>query len=652
MDEKPTTENKPLYNSRIIDNYIKLIKRNYNHINVGELLRHAGIEPYQVADQGHWFTQNQVNRFQEKLSNLTNNMQIAREAGRFGASPESSGAMRQFFLGMVGPANAYAVISKGAKSFTRSTTYKSQKLSPNKVEITVTPNEGVKEKRFQCENRIGYLEAIAMMFGNKVPQIKHTDCIFRGGNACRYVISWEKQLSDVFKLVRNLAALFLLPASIGLGVYLPFHPWVVLFSSYVIILLVLSLLSTIREKSELTSSLGNLRYSTDQLVEQININYNNARMTSEIGQAISSHTNSGSILFQFVQIFKKRLNYDRCMILMADKEQKRLLYRAGYGYSEKQLKLLNNIAFSLDRPNAKGVFVNSFKEKKPFLINNVSSIEDDLSLKSLAFAKKLGSQSFICCPVIAAGESIGLLAVDNVKSKKALVQSDMSLLIGLASVLGISIRNADLLEAKERQFRSILQVLAASIDARDPMTSGHSEKVTEFAIGICNELDLSNEFCEMIRVAALLHDYGKIGIPDTILKKPGKLTDEEYEIVKTHAEKTKRILNQINFEGIFSQVPDIAGSHHEKIDGSGYPGSLEGDAIPLGARIIAVADFFEAITARRHYRGPLPLKKAFEMLQAESGKTFDPKIVRAFLRYYAKIHAGEPDYRISMMQVS
>lgn len=652
MKDRPAIEKTPLYNSRIIDNYIKLIKRNYDHIHVGELLQYAEIEPYQVADQGHWFTQRQVNRFQEKLSKLTNNIQIAREAGRFGASPESSGAMRQFFLGMVGPANAYAMISKGASNFTRSTTYKSRKISPNKVEITVTPKKGVKEKRFQCENRIGYLEAIAMMFGNKLPQVKHSDCVFRGENACRYIISWEKQPSDVFKRIRNFAAVILLSASIGLGVYLPFHPWLVLFSSYIIILLILSLLSINREKSELMSGLGNLRYSTDQLVEQININYNNARMTSEIGQAISSHTNSGSILFKFVQIFKKRLDYDRCMILMADKEKKRLLYRAGYGYSENQLKVLNGIAFSLDRPNAKGVFVISFSEKKPFLINNVSSIEDDLSLKSLAFAKKLGSQSFICCPVIADGESIGLLAVDNVRSKKALVQSDMSLLIGLASVLGISIKNADLLEARERQFRSILQVLAASIDARDPMTSGHSEKVTEFAIGICNELDLSEEFCEMIRVAALLHDYGKIGIPDTILKKPGKLTDEEYEIVKTHAEKTKRILNQINFEGTFSQVPDIAGSHHEKIDGSGYPASLTGDEIPLGARIIAVADFFEAITARRHYRGPIPLKKAFEMLQAESGKTFDARIVNAFLNYYAKIHAGEPGYRNTMMRVS
>ena len=146
----------------------------------------------------------------------------------------------------------------------------------------------------------------------------------------------------------------------------------------------------------------------------------------------------------------------------------------------------------------------------------------------------------------------------------------------------------------------------------------------------------------MIRVAALLHDYGKIGVPDAILKKPGNLDSTEFEIVKTHAEKTKRILNQISFEGIYCQVPEIAGCHHEKIDGSGYPNGLKDDDIPLGAKIIAVADFFEAVTAKRHYRDPISLEKAFKMLESESGIHFDPNVVDAFFKYYLKTYAEEP----------
>jgi len=218
----------------------------------------------------------------------------------------------------------------------------------------------------------------------------------------------------------------------------------------------------------------------------------------------------------------------------------------------------------------------------------------------------------------------------------------MSLLMGIASVIGISIQNAELLAARGRQLNSILQVLAASIDARDSLTAGHSEKVTEYAQGICSELGLSRDYCEMIRVASLLHDYGKIGVPDAILKKKGRLTAEEYEIVKTHSEKTRKILKQIHFEGIYCQVPDIAGAHHERIDGNGYPQGLMGKDIPLGARIIAVADYFEAITAKRHYRDPMKLEDAFLSLHEQIGKYFEKRIVEAFMAYYTKTFLYKP----------
>jgi len=150
----------------------------------------------------------------------------------------------------------------------------------------------------------------------------------------------------------------------------------------------------------------------------------------------------------------------------------------------------------------------------------------------------------------------------------------------------------------------------------------------------------------MMRVAALLHDYGKIGIRDSILMKNGKLSIEEREEIKAHVEKTKKILEQINFEGIYKEVPDIAGSHHEKMDGSGYPNGFRGEEIPFGARILAVADFFEAITSKRHYRNSMPLEIAFGLLEKESGKHFDKEVVEAFIRYYHKKSAWVPEEEI------
>jgi HD-GYP domain-containing protein (c-di-GMP phosphodiesterase class II) len=221
-----------------------------------------------------------------------------------------------------------------------------------------------------------------------------------------------------------------------------------------------------------------------------------------------------------------------------------------------------------------------------------------------------------------------------VKTKRSLLQRDIDLIMLLSPQIGISIQNAMVTDLKERQFNSILEVLASSIDARDPLTAGHSERVTRFAMGICNELDLSKEYSEMVRVASLLHDYGKIGIKDSILKKPGSLTPDEYREIKTHASRTREILEKIEFEGIYKEVPDIAASHHEKWDGTGYPQGLKGTEIPLGARVLAVADVFEAITSWRHYRGPMPLEDAYKVLISEKNKHFDASIVDAFFRYY------------------
>jgi HD-GYP domain-containing protein (c-di-GMP phosphodiesterase class II)/Tfp pilus assembly protein PilZ len=409
-----------------------------------------------------------------------------------------------------------------------------------------------------------------------------------------------------------------------------------------------------KEKSEILKNVGGIKDSTDQLLDQVNRNYNNALMANEIGQAISnqanfkhleqsidSASNIDGILTDVIKILQKRLDYDRGFILLATADRTKLAFRAGYGYSEKHQEMLKGTAFHLNNPQSKGMFVVAFHKQEPILINDLNELSHNLSQRSLQLAKALDVHSFICCPIICDGESIGILAADNIRSKRPLLHSDLTLLMGIAPVIGISIRNADLLNARRKQFHSILQTLAKSIDARDPMTAGHSEKVTDYALGICEELEQPQDFCEMIRVASLLHDYGKIAVPDAILKKPGRLSSEEYQIVKTHSQKTREILDQINFEGIYKCVPEVASGHHEKLDGTGYPNGLKGDQIPLGSKIIAVADFFEAITAKRHYREPMPLKVAFQILREESGTHFEEDIIEALIRHFEKNHVQD-----------
>src|SRR6056297_667657 len=248
MPNASSKKEEPLYNSRIINSYIKLIKRKYPSVNIREMLDYAAMKPQEVDDQGHWFTQTQVDRFYEQAVALTGNENIAREAGRYAASPDSIGAMRQYVLGLSTPAKVYELIGKTTQNFTRSSKYESNLISPNKVEIVVSPYQGTKEKPFQCENRKGFFEAIVMVFNNKPPQIEHPECIFRGDKVCRYIITWEKNFNTYYKILRNYLLLFMLLIALGSLALLPFKSWALLMAALAVGMLSATLIGEYMDK--------------------------------------------------------------------------------------------------------------------------------------------------------------------------------------------------------------------------------------------------------------------------------------------------------------------------------------------------------------------------------------------------------------------
>ena len=630
-----------LYNTRVINVWVDFLELKYPNVNIDDVLDYAQIRKHELADQGHWLTQEQVDKFYERVLFHTNNPNISREAGRHFSKPGVIGFLWQYMFGQIGPAKVYELVAKASKSYAISSSYFFTKINPNKVQIVSKPNKGVKEKKYQCENRTGIFEAIAQGYTHRLPTIEHPECIFKGGKVCKYIISWKKSYSEVFNNILLLSFLISFIALLFIF-FLNSDFAISLLPVFVILNLVLFIIRYFVKIKEININLNILRDTADKLVEQVNINYNNTVLTNEINQTISVHSNLDDVLNNIANITKNRLSFDRGFILLKNEDNSRLALRAGYGYTPEQIANIPDKGFHLNAHESQGIFVTSFREQKPFLINDIDEIKHTLSERSMEFVKKVKTKSFICCPIINNQESLGIIAVDNVNSKQPLIQSDLTLMMSIASIIGISIRNAALIESKVRQFNSILFVLAASIDARDFLTAGHSEKVMDFSIGICNELGLSKEYTEMIRISALLHDYGKIGVPDAILKKSGKLSQEEYKEIQDHSAKTRTILERISFEGIYTQIPEIAGCHHEKLDGSGYPKGLRGEEIPLGARIIAVADFFEAITAKRHYREPMQINDAMELLTKEADIRLDGKIIKAFKRFYSKKYGWTP----------
>ena len=255
-----------------------------------------------------------------------------------------------------------------------------------------------------------------------------------------------------------------------------------------------------------------------------------------------------------------------------------------------------------------------------------------------SFDRKTGyvTRQILCVPLLnSKNEAMGVIQVIN-KRKGTFSAEDRDLLTSVSCVVAIAIENAMLFEENEQQFRSLLDALAASIDARDSLTAGHSRRVAVIARGIATELDFNEQDIDLLEVAAILHDYGKIGVDDKVLKKEGRLDEDEYAHMKQHAEMSFGILDRIRFSRRYSGVPLIAASHHENLDGSGYPRGLKAHAIPFMAKILSVADVFEALTANRHYRKGMQVDRSLAIIDQEVGKKFEGLVVDALRRYLAK----------------
>jgi class 3 adenylate cyclase len=447
----------PLYNSSIINIFVEYIKKRRPDVDLDSILRYAGITTYQLEDQGHWFSQRQTDRFYEILSQKAGDPNISRKVGRYAASSKASGVIRQYALGLMSPISVYLLIEKVYATMSRGATVKARKLSPYKVEIVSTPNPGVDEKPYQCENRIGTFESVAKLFTDKFSRIEHPKCFHRGDDCCQYIITWKKNPSFIFKWASNYFILISIIASIILFFVLPSTPWAFFVLSLAFLNTFLVAFSKHFDKKELTKTITNQGDVAKNHLDEINIRYNNALLVQEIGQATSMALGIEKQLQSTIDAMERRLDFDRGGIWLTNDDKTLLVYKVGYGYKREIEKLLKTTYFHLDRPEAKGVVAQAFKQQKPYLVNDISEIERDLSKKSLEFIKQTGAQSFICLPIVYEGESLGVILVDNIRSKKPLTQSDMSLLMGIGPQIGVSIHNIisyqRLQESKEREQR-------------------------------------------------------------------------------------------------------------------------------------------------------------------------------------------------------
>jgi PAS domain S-box-containing protein len=550
-----------LYNSRIAKNYLDYLSKFHPDVSVDSILYYAGMTPYEVEDPAHWFNQKQIDDLHEILVQETGDPNISRAAGRYTASGGGFGAAKQYVLGLMSPVASYLLTEKYYPIFVRGTVVKARKVGPVTVEIVSRPNPGVDEKPYQCENRTGTFEAIAKLFTDKFATVEHPECFHKGDRHCRYVITWEKTPALVWKRIRNYVILLA-------GLFSLILFWFMQPPAWGVVVLILALVSAgvsgyaqYLEKKELTQTIEAQKSTSENEILESNIRYNHASLIQEIGQVTSKILAVDDLLRSVVSVMEKRLDFDRGMIMLANEEKTQLYYSAGYGHTAEQEKFLCQLKFNLDNPESKGLFIRAMKETKPLLVNNIEDIKDTLSPRSLEFAKRMGGKSLICVPIIYERDSLGILAVDNIKSKTPLQKSDMNFLMGIASQLAISIMNArsfKKVQESENKYRELVETansIILRVDTRGRIT--FSNVFAQRFFGYAEKEMLGINAAQIILPARRANDQGLESLTASLRKDPVRPVVSENETERKNKEKVwiawtyKPIYNA---EGSFKEI--------------------------------------------------------------------------------------------------
>jgi len=337
-----------------------------------------------------------------------------------------------------------------------------------------------------------------------------------------------------------------------------------------------------------------------------------------ITRNISKEIELNSLLITIMDEVKKALKADRCTVFIIDKEKNEIWSKVAHGEEEIRFPVYLGIAGHvaktgevLNIPDAysDSRFNPDIDKQTGYHTNNMLTFPMRNKLK----------------------EIIGIFQVLN-KYEGAFTKEDENLLDVISTIAATQVENALLYEEQKKTLDSFVETLASTIDARDPLTAGHSSRIALYSDEIAKIINLSHKKREVLRYAALLHDFGKIAVREEVLYKNGRLTIEEYCKIQEHPAYTKSILEKINFSRDFKDVPQIAAAHHEKIDGTGYPDGLAGDQIPFESRILSVVDVFDALTSKRHYRDRMDFFNVMDNMKKNVGNQFDDEIFDAFIK--------------------
>ena len=339
----------------------------------------------------------------------------------------------------------------------------------------------------------------------------------------------------------------------------------------------------------------------------------------EVSKKVGSMPRLTQLLEKIIEMTQKTLNASAASILLFGDSEQELFFEVASGPVGNILKQVKvNIQYSIAGHVA--------STGKPLIVNDVA--RNPNFHRNIDEITGFSTRSVICAPLIVHRKIMGVIEVINKLDGSDFNDQDLLAVVSVAATAAMAIENTKLNKNMLDAYNSTISTLAATIDAKDPYTRGHSQRVLEHALSGCKFLALSPEEIETLEYASVLHDIGKIAIDTRILNKPDVLTTSEWNIMHEHSAIGANMLKEIPF---LEKASELVLHHHERYDGKGYPEGLKGKEIPIGARLIAVADAFDTMITNRSYRPALTLDYSIGELRACAGTQFCPTAVEAFI---------------------
>ena len=354
-----------------------------------------------------------------------------------------------------------------------------------------------------------------------------------------------------------------------------------------------------------------------------------------VAASVSTSSNLRSMMLRALQNAVDEVGASAGYVMLISEEAKdRLVTEAAYGRE-------GQFTFPTILPVGNGISGYVAKMAQPIEVHdNLGESLDcdgmDVEVRS-AVSVPLINRSYSGTGSVSTEEVLGTMTVLKCDTNEQLDSRDLDLMISMGSLMAAAITNARMEERQRATFVRTLESLATALEARDEYTQGHSQRVGDVSLLIGYELGFSPDALEELRIGTTLHDIGKIGVPDAILNKPGRLTDEEFHLMKQHPVIGYEICKPLMLS---DTVLMIIRNHHEKLDGSGYPDGLKGGELPLTLRIVCVADAFDAMSSRRPYRNVMAISSVIEEMSKGAGIQFDPVVVETLKDL---LHAGRLD---------